>query len=142
MSIKAETMLCRCEDVKYSDVLKYKDLPNVDVGLIKRMTRVGMGRCQGRYCGIGLSEIFNKKITNNNYKQFSFAPQNPIKTVQLKNVGYEKEEWYGYVKDKLPEFQSINKKVKEKHKHKIAVIGAGIMGVSTCYSLMKEEKDV
>jgi len=142
ISIKNDTILCRCEDVRYSDVLKYIDLPNVDAGLIKRMTRTGMGRCQGRYCGIGLSEIFNKKLTNDNYKQFSFAPQNPINTVQLKNVGYEKEEWYGYVKDKLPEFQSINKKVKEKHKHKIAVIGAGIMGVSTCYSLMKEEKDV
>jgi glycine/D-amino acid oxidase-like deaminating enzyme/thioredoxin reductase len=142
VSITKETMFCRCEDVKYSDVLKYKDLPNVDAGLIKRMTRTGMGRCQGRYCGIGLSEIFNNKITNENYKQFSFAPQNPIKTVQLKNVGYEKKEWYGYVKDKLPEFHSVNKKIKEKHNHKIAVIGAGIMGVSTCYSLMKEEKDV
>jgi glycine/D-amino acid oxidase-like deaminating enzyme/thioredoxin reductase len=141
-SIKKETIFCRCEDVRYSEILKHKDLPNVDAGLIKRMTRTGMGRCQGRYCGIGLLEIFNKKISNENYKQYSFAPQNPIKTVPLKNVGYEKEEWYGYVKDKLPEFQSINKKIKEKHKHKIAVIGAGIMGVSTCYSLMKEEKDV
>ena len=87
--------MCRCEDVRYSDVLKYKDLPNVDAGLIKRMTRTGMGRCQGRYCGIGLSEIFNKKLTKDNYKQFSFAPQNPIQTVQLKNVGYEKDS-HGY----------------------------------------------
>lgn len=142
VSINKDTMFCRCEDIKYGEVLKYKDLPNVDAGLIKRMTRTGMGRCQGRYCGIGLLEIFNKKISNNNYKQYSFAPQNPIKPVPLKNVGYEKKEWYGYVKDKLPEFSSVNKKIKNKHKHKIAVIGAGIMGVSTCYSLMKEEKDV
>ncbi len=142
VSITNETIFCRCEDVNYGEVSKYKDLFNVDAGLIKRMTRTGMGRCQGRYCGIGLSEVFNKKISNSNYKQYSFAPQNPIKTVPLKNVGYEKEEWYGYVKDKLPEFHSINKKIKEKRKHKIAVIGAGIMGVSTCYSLMKEEKDI
>ena len=142
VSINKDTMFCRCEDIKYSEILKYKDLPNVDAGLIKRMTRTGMGRCQGRYCGIGLLEIFNKKISNNNFKQYSFAPQNPIKPVPLKNVGYEKKEWYGYVKDKLPEFSSVNKKIKNKHKHKIAVIGAGIMGVSTCYSLMKEEKDV
>ena len=54
---------------------------------------------------VGLNEIFKDKITTENHKQFSFAPQNPIKTVPLKNVGHEKEEWYGYVKDKLPEFK-------------------------------------
>ena len=101
-----------------------------------------MGRCQGRYCGVGLNEIFKDKINNHNHKQFSFAPQNPIKTVPLKNIGYEKEEWYGYVKDKLPEFKYQQKKIKEKNYHKIAVIGSGIMGVSTCYSLLKNEKDV
>ena len=142
VSINKETIFCRCEDVKYGDISKYKDLVNTDAGLIKRMTRTGMGRCQGRYCGVGLSELFNKEITNDNYKKYSFAPQNPIKTVPLKNVGYEKEEWFGYVQDKLPVFHSNIKKIKNKHNHKIAVIGAGIMGVSTCYSLLKEEKDV
>ena len=38
-----------CEDIKYKEILKYKDTPNIDAGMIKRMTRVGMGRCQGRY---------------------------------------------------------------------------------------------
>ena len=142
VSINEDTVFCRCEDIKYKDVLKYKNTPNVDAGMIKRMTRVGMGRCQGRYCGVGLNEIFKDKINNNNHKQFSFAPQNPIKTVPLKNVGYEKEEWYGYVKDKLPEFKCKQQNIKEKNHHKIAVIGSGIMGVSTCYSLLKNEKDV
>jgi len=142
VSINEDTVFCRCEDIKYRDVLKYKDTPNIDAGMIKRMTRVGMGRCQGRYCGVGLNEIFEDKITTENHKQFSFAPQNPIKTVPLKNVGHEKEEWYGYVKDKLPEFKCKQKKTKEKNHHKIAVIGSGIMGVSTCYSLLKNEKDV
>ena len=142
ISMNSETIFCRCEDVKYGEISKYKDLVNTDAGLIKRMTRTGMGRCQGRYCGVGLSELFSKEISSDNYKKYSFAPQNPIKPVPLKNVGYEKEEWYGYVKDKLPEFQSYFKKIRNKHNHKIAVIGAGIMGVSTCYSLLKEEKDI
>ncbi len=142
VSMCENTVFCRCEDVKYKDVVKYKDTPNVDAGMIKRMTRVGMGRCQGRYCGVGLNEIFKDKLTNDNHKQFSFAPQNPIKTIQLKNTGYEKEEWYGYVKDKLPEFKCSQNKIKEKNYHKIAVIGSGIMGVSTCYSLLKDEKDI
>ncbi len=142
VSISKDTVFCRCEDIEYGEVLKYKNVPNVDAGMIKRMTRVGMGRCQGRYCGVGLNEIFKDKITSENHKQFSFAPQNPIKTVPLKNIGYEKEEWYGYVRDKLPEFKCRQKNIKEKNHHKIAVIGSGIMGVSTCYSLLKNEKDV
>ncbi len=68
------------------------------------MTRTGMGRCQGRYCGYGLAEIFNDKISNLNYRQYSFAPQNPIQNIEIKNTSYEKEEWYGYVQDKLPKF--------------------------------------
>ncbi len=142
VSISENTVFCRCEDIRYKDVIKYKNTPNVDAGMIKRMTRVGMGRCQGRYCGVGLNEVFKDKITNDNHKQFSFAPQNPIKTVPLKNTGHEKAEWYGYVKDKLPEFKCNNNKIKEKNHHKIAVIGSGIMGVSTCYSLLKNEKDI
>ncbi len=142
VSMSEETVFCRCEDVKYKDIIKYKNIHNVDAGMIKRMTRTGMGRCQGRYCGIGLNEIFKDKISNDNHKQFSFAPQNPIKTVSLKNTGYEKEEWYGYIKDKLPEFKCNQNSIKEKKHHKIAVIGSGIMGVSTCYSLLKNEKDV
>ena len=30
VSINKDTMFCRCEDIKYSEILKYKDLPNVD----------------------------------------------------------------------------------------------------------------
>ena len=101
-----------------------------------------MGRCQGRYCGYGLSEIFKDKITDLNYKQYSFAPQNPIQTVEIKNTSYEKEEWYGYVQDKLPNFNIKKNKSKSKVNHKIAVIGGGIMGVSTTYNLLKHEKNV
>ena len=140
--ITGETLFCRCENVKFNEVKKLKDQKNIDVGLIKRITRTGMGRCQGRYCGYGLSEIFKDKITDLNYKQYSFAPQNPIQTVEIKNTSYEKEEWYGYVQDKLPNFNIKKNKNKSKVNHKIAVIGGGIMGVSTTYNLLKHEKNV
>jgi len=45
-----ETMICRCEDVSREDILAcindgYKTLDEV-----KRVTRAGMGPCQGRTC--------------------------------------------------------------------------------------------
>ena len=140
--ITNETLICRCENVKFNEVNKLKDQKNIDAGLIKRITRTGMGRCQGRYCGYGLSEIFKNKISESNYKQYSFAPQNPIQNIEIKNTSYEKQEWYGYVQDKLPKFNVKKNLMKNKVKHKIAVIGGGIMGVSTCYNLLKHEKDI
>ena len=140
--ITNETLICRCENVKFNELNKLKDQKNIDAGLIKRITRIGMGRCQGRYCGYGLNEIFNNRISQSNYRQYSFAPQNPIQNVEIKNTSYEKKEWYGYVQDKLPKFNVKKNLSINKVKHKIAVIGGGIMGVSTCYNLLKYEKDI
>ena len=46
----AETMICRCEDVSREEILAciadgYKTIDEV-----KRVTRAGMGPCQGRTC--------------------------------------------------------------------------------------------
>ena len=46
-----ETLLCRCEGVRFGDVEALLAAGTVDPGSIKRATRLGMGRCQGRYCG-------------------------------------------------------------------------------------------
>jgi thioredoxin reductase len=46
-----ETLLCRCEGVRFGDVAALLAAGNHDPGSIKRATRLGMGRCQGRYCG-------------------------------------------------------------------------------------------
>ena len=140
--ISSNTIFCRCENVKFKEVLNLKNIKNIDAGLIKRFTRTGMGRCQGRYCSSGLTEIFKDNIDKENYKQFCFAPQNPIQPVPLKYTSYEKDEWYGYKKDTLPKFYIKPKTARKKLKHKIAVIGGGIMGISTAYSLLNKEKDV
>jgi thioredoxin reductase len=46
-----ETLLCRCEGVRFGDVDALLAAGMHDPGSIKRATRLGMGRCQGRYCG-------------------------------------------------------------------------------------------
>ena len=46
-----ETLLCRCEGVRFGDVDALLAAGTHDPGSIKRATRLGMGRCQGRYCG-------------------------------------------------------------------------------------------
>lgn len=54
-----DTMLCRCEAVSVGDLRRVMaaDLPPQEVNRVKALTRCGMGRCQGRFCGLAAGEI-------------------------------------------------------------------------------------
>lgn len=47
-----DTIVCRCEDVRFAEVSVHGDAREA-----KLMTRFGMGPCQGRICGTALAEI-------------------------------------------------------------------------------------
>lgn len=57
--ISDETTLCRCENIKVGELRQSlaMDLPPGDVNRAKAFTRCGMGRCQGRFCGLAAAEI-------------------------------------------------------------------------------------
>lgn len=67
-----QTIVCRCEDVKYADLTKFKSWREA-----KLQTRCGMGSCQGRICGAAAEFLFN-------WKNESVRP--PIFPVKLKNL--------------------------------------------------------
>ncbi len=48
-----ETILCRCEDVRFGDVAAYETWRDA-----KLHTRCGMGSCQGRICGVAAQTYF------------------------------------------------------------------------------------
>jgi hypothetical protein len=52
-----ETLVCRCEEVSYAAVRAALDEGAQHIGAVKRLTRAGMGGCQGRYCGPLLAEL-------------------------------------------------------------------------------------
>lgn len=52
-----ETLVCRCECVSAGDIRKAVAEGFRDVNEVKRVTRCGMGQCQGRMCGPALAEI-------------------------------------------------------------------------------------
>jgi thioredoxin reductase len=47
---RAETIICRCEDVSRRDVEAAARVTYPDVNALKAITRAGMGPCQGRNC--------------------------------------------------------------------------------------------
>lgn len=58
-----ETIVCRCEDVRYSDLQALVNEHSVWTEA-KLQTRCGMGSCQARICGPAIEELFHWKNTS------------------------------------------------------------------------------
>lgn len=75
-----ETLVCRCESVTLGAI----DAALADVrsvGALKRLTRAGMGRCQGRFCGPALIERVANATGEPPNPLSGFAPQPPFRPV-------------------------------------------------------------
>jgi NAD(P)H-nitrite reductase large subunit len=82
----AGTVVCRCEDVTLGD-LAAADLPSMATsGSVKRMTRAGMGKCQGRYCGPIVAARSVRRTGEPMDHHSGFAPQSPVKPVPIKDI--------------------------------------------------------
>ena len=46
-----DTVICRCERISAGELRAAMPLVGAETNRVKSLTRVGMGRCQGRYCG-------------------------------------------------------------------------------------------
>mgnify|MGYP001147965174 CR=1 FL=1 len=52
-----ETVVCRCEGVTAAGLREGAALGGTEVNRVKSLARVGMGRCQGRFCQLAAAEI-------------------------------------------------------------------------------------
>lgn len=81
-----ETIVCRCEEISLGEIQDGLSTQPGHVGTLKRATRVGMGRCQGRYCGPVATRLVAKE-TGKPIEDFSnFAPRVPIKPVAIASI--------------------------------------------------------
>lgn len=59
-------IICRCEDVTWGEIRKQLDKGYTTLDEIKRITRTGMGRCQGKTCQTvllqAMTRYLNKKV--------------------------------------------------------------------------------
>jgi NADPH-dependent 2,4-dienoyl-CoA reductase/sulfur reductase-like enzyme len=52
-----DTIICRCEEVTAGDIRRYAGLGCLGPNQTKAFGRAGMGPCQGRYCGLMVTEL-------------------------------------------------------------------------------------
>ncbi|TDT77313.1 thioredoxin reductase [Litoreibacter halocynthiae] len=59
LSPQDTTIICRCEEVTAGDIRRSADLGCLGPNQTKAFGRAGMGPCQGRYCGLTVTQILS-----------------------------------------------------------------------------------
>lgn len=77
------TTLCRCEDITAGRIRKaVRDGAN-GPNQVKFLLRAGMGPCQGRVCGLAVSEIVSESLGQNMQSTGYFRVRPPLKPLPL-----------------------------------------------------------
>ncbi|CAB4948675.1 MAG: NAD(P)-binding protein [Actinobacteria bacterium] len=86
-----ETVVCRCLSISYAQIKSGISEDTLSAGASKRISRVGMGRCQGRYCSPVIQKLISENSGYELDERSGFAPQMPIKPVEIGVVAYSQE---------------------------------------------------
>ncbi|MCV6547307.1 MAG: FAD-dependent oxidoreductase [Cohaesibacter sp.] len=78
-----ETIICRCEEVTAGDIRSYVALGCTGPNQTKAFGRSGMGPCQGRYCGLVVSDILAHETGLSQQEVGSYRIRAPIKPVSI-----------------------------------------------------------
>ncbi|HIM46114.1 MAG TPA: FAD/NAD(P)-binding oxidoreductase, partial [Alphaproteobacteria bacterium] len=87
-----DTIICRCEGVTAGDIRQGQSLGPDEINRAKAYTRLGMGRCQGRMCGIAAAEILAHQKGVSLAEVGRLRGQAPIKPLQIGIAGAAAED--------------------------------------------------
>lgn len=87
-TLSHDTILCRCEGVTVGHVLDTIDITGADeANRVKSFSRVGMGRCQGRFCAHAGAELVAHHFNIAVEKAGRLRGQAPVKPVTVIDAG-------------------------------------------------------
>jgi bacterioferritin-associated ferredoxin len=79
------TMVCRCEGISAAELRASlrADFGPTEVNRLKAITRCGMGRCQGRFCGLAAAELTAQELNMPLEAVGRLRGQPPVKPIPL-----------------------------------------------------------
>ena len=138
-----ETIACRCEEISLGQLREAIGQGFDSLGALKRMTRLGMGRCQGRYCACTAAKLMQETTGRVREPEDLFAPRLPAKPVPAACMAFEKPEWGGHKRSITPNLaRPTETEALPPQEADVVVIGAGVMGACLAYYLAQEGRDV
>lgn len=128
-------IVCRCEEVTAGELRGLIAAGHTSPASLKRASRVGMGRCQGRYCAATVARLCSADVD-----EFGlFAPRPPAKPVPIRALTIEQPEWSGHV-DFVPPDMARPRESGPLPVETVdtLVIGGGVVGSCLAYWLARE----
>lgn len=76
-------VVCRCEALTAGELRRVAAEGAPDLGRAKALSRIGMGRCQGRYCGPACAEVLSAELGCDIADVGRLRPQAPVKPLHV-----------------------------------------------------------
>ena len=141
-TVPDDVTLCRCEEITFGEVRAQIENGNDSLARLKRCTRLGMGRCQGRYCA-GLASLLLPKSGNTGPTSYGWAPRLPVKPTPTAALTFEKPEWRGHRRTRTPNLaHGTDDSPLPDQEAAIVIIGGGVIGACLAYELALAGQDV
>jgi D-hydroxyproline dehydrogenase subunit alpha len=140
-SLPDPTIVCRCEEVSAGRLRAELAGSLTSLPALKKATRAGMGRCQGRFCATTIARLCPDAPDD-----WSFAaPRLPLRPVPAAPLMFEAPEFSAPLllapepPVRLHRLPTLSEAVRRAD---VAVIGGGLAGLCTAYFLAKDGADV
>ncbi|MEW9613574.1 NAD(P)/FAD-dependent oxidoreductase [Shinella sp. S4-D37] len=90
-TVDPDTALCRCEEIRLGEAVDaITSGKAAEINRLKALTRVGMGRCQGRMCAAAAAELLCGLRRDTPAAMGRLRAQAPVKPIPLGFVGEER----------------------------------------------------
>jgi glycine/D-amino acid oxidase-like deaminating enzyme/bacterioferritin-associated ferredoxin len=138
------TLVCRCEEVLEAEVLEAIASGAASVPWVKRLTRAGMGVCQGKVCGGTVQRLLAKHSGVHPMLLFPDSPRPPLRPVTVETLArFPEIDAPCPAPPAPPQSQAPRDGVTWSQREvDFLVIGAGSTGCSVAYHLARRGKSV
>jgi glycine/D-amino acid oxidase-like deaminating enzyme len=136
--IDNETIVCRCEEVTAGQLRAELAAGLRSLPALKKATRAGMGRCQGRFCAATVARLCPGAAEPDGFA----APRAPVRPVPAAPLMHEAPEFQAPLLEDLTPPPLRDGGPAQRLTAQIAVVGGGIAGLCTAYYLAAGGADV
>ena len=135
-----ETVICRCEEVTAGRVRAALADGLASLPAVKKATRAGMGRCQGRFCAATVAHLCPDAPDDFAYA----APRAPLRPTQAATLMFEAPEFEAPLLDPpaLPVRLHRVAPAASVAQADVAVIGGGLAGLCSALFMARDGRDV
>jgi glycine/D-amino acid oxidase-like deaminating enzyme len=139
--VSNDTIICRCEEVTAGRLRQEIASGLGSVAALKKATRAGMGRCQGRFCAATVARLAPTLPDDWGFAA-PRAPLRPVPAAPLMFAAAEFEAPLLHAPETPAHLHPIAPPAQETRRADILVMGGGLAGLCTAYYLAREGADV